>query len=168
MAHSDSPRMYALTSYDDYMCLKPPVLLWVAVLFLSRAITLPFAMGIGQVAGVSADALSAMRGLWSGDLALVPSLIAVVLLYAFFRRVPSASRQVRWIWAHGVAFVAVSAGADLVLSMNSVIRSTEIGDQLLFSSLNAAADGYFLLYVFVARRVRDTFSEFPPPDTAAV
>ena len=81
MARSDSARIYAPTSYDDYLCLKPPLLLWVALLFLSRAITLPFAMGIGQVAGVSAEALAAVRALWSGDIALLPSLIAMVPLY---------------------------------------------------------------------------------------
>jgi hypothetical protein len=164
---NSSSHTYALSAYDNHMCLKPPLLLWVAVLFLSKAITLPLAVGIGHVAGVNADALSAMRGLWSAG-ALLPSFIAAVLLYAFFRRVPSASRQVRWIWARGVVFLTVSAGMDLVLSLISTIRPKEIDDQLLLSSLNAAADAYFLLYILAARRVRDTFSEFPPPELAGV
>src|SRR5277367_4682461 len=116
MRNPGSSHTYALSHYDDYMCLKPPLLLWIAVFFLSKAITMPLAAGMGHVAGVSDDALSAMRGLWSADGALFPSAIAAVLLYAFFRRLPSASRQVRWIWAHGVALLAASAAIDLVLS----------------------------------------------------
>lgn len=33
-------RRYTPSSYDDYFCLKPPVLLWIAALYLSRAVVL--------------------------------------------------------------------------------------------------------------------------------
>src|ERR1700687_5274283 len=91
---------YASSYYDDHLCLKPPLLLWAAVLYLSRSITLPIAMALGHFAGVDSSAITAFRGLWSLD-GLIPSAIAAVMLYALCRRVPSASRPVRWIWAHG-------------------------------------------------------------------
>lgn len=37
------PRTYSPASYDDNWCLKPPLLLWVALIYLSRAISLPVA-----------------------------------------------------------------------------------------------------------------------------
>jgi hypothetical protein len=162
MGHSDSSHAYPLSHYDDQMCLKPPLMLWVAVFYLSRAITLPIAMAIGHFAGVDSKAIDAFRGLWSLD-ALVPSLIAAAFLYTLCRRVPAAPQSVRWIWAHGRAFLGVSAVLDIALLVVGAIRQGEISDQSLLSLIAAVADLYFLVYILAARRVRDAFSEFPPP-----
>lgn len=158
-SHSHS---YAASHYDHHMCLKPPLLLWVAVLYLSRVVTLPIAMAIGHFAGVDSSAITAFRGLWSVD-GLIPSLIAAVILYTLCRRVPGASRPVRWIWAHGQHFLAVSAILDIIVSMIALIRQGEINDQSLLSLMAAAIDLYFLVYILAARRVRHAFSEFPAP-----
>jgi hypothetical protein len=166
MRHVYSPHAYSSSNYDDHFCLKPPLLLWVAVLYLSRAITLPVVVGIGSFAGVNKDAISLLRSFWTAD-ALLPSLSAAAILYTLCRRVPTASRQVRWIWARGHLFLAASAGMDLIVSLIAPIRLREINDQVLLSLLAAAMDLYFLLYILAARRVRDTFAEFPPPDSAA-
>jgi hypothetical protein len=144
------------------MCLKPPLLLWVAVLYLSRTITLPVAMAIGHFAGVDASAITVFRGLWSID-GLIPSLIAAVILYTLCRRVPAASALVRWIWARGRIFLAVSAFLDMALLLIALIRQGEINDQSLLSLIAAVVDLYFLVYILAARRVRHAFSEFPPP-----
>jgi hypothetical protein len=164
--HSHDQKSYSESSYDNYLCLKPPLLLWLAVLYLCRAVTLPAAMGIGTFAGVNADAIALFHGLWNMQ-TLLPSLIALCVLYALCRRVPNASVPVRWIWANGRILLAVSAGMDLALSLISLIRHGEIDDQAMMSLLAAAADAYFLLYILLARRVRDAFSEFPPPLDAA-
>jgi len=151
------------------MCLKPPLLLWVAVLYLSRAITLPVAMAIGHFTGVDSRAISSFRAFWSLD-ALIPSLIAVVILYALCRRVPTAPRQVRWIWARGQVFLAVAALLDMALIFMALIRQGEITESSLLPLIAAAVDAYFLMYILAARRVRHAFSEFPmpsgPPDPA--
>ena len=162
MRHSYPSHSYPSSHYDDQMCLKPPMLLWVAVLYLSRAITLPVAMAIGHFAGVDATAITLFRGLWSVD-ALIPSLIAAVILYALCRRVPSASKGVRWIWARGRIVLAVSAVLDMALLSIALIRRGEINDQSLLSLFAAVLDGYFLVYILAARRVRHAFAEFPAP-----
>ena len=162
MRHSHPSHSYPPSHYDDQLCLKPPLMLWVAVLYLSRTITLPIAMAIGHFAGVDSSAITVIRGLWSVN-ALVPSLIAAVFLYALCRRVPTASRPVRWIWAHGQIFLAISAVLDIALLVIGLIRQGEINDQSLLSLIAAVVDLYFLVYIFAARRVRDAFSEFPPP-----
>jgi hypothetical protein len=162
MRHSPPSHSYAASYYDDHMCLKPPLLLWVAVLYLSRTITLPVAMAIGHFTGVDASAITVFRGLWSID-GLIPSLIAAVILYTLCRRVPTASAQVRWIWARGRTFLAVSAFLDMALLLIALIRQGEINDQSLLSLIVAVVDLYFLVYLLAARRVRHAFSEFPSP-----
>ena len=144
------------------MCLKPPLLLWAAVFYLSRAITLPVAMAIAHFAGVDSTAITYIRAFWSLD-ALVPSLIAAVILYTLCRRVPTASRLVRWIWARGRIFLAVSAISDLALTLFALNGKADINDQSLLSVFAALIDVYFLAYILAARRVRHVFEEFPAP-----
>src|SRR5271165_4327951 len=162
MRHSYPSHPYAASCYDDQMCLKPPLLLWVVVLYLSRALTLPIAMAIGHFAGVDSRAITALRAYWSLD-SLGPSLIAVLILYVLCRRVPTAPAWVRWVWARGRMFVAVALILDIAVLTIGFLRQGEINDSSLMSVVAAAVDLYFFVYILAARRVRDAFSEFPPP-----
>jgi hypothetical protein len=147
------------------MCLKPPPLLWVAVLYFSRAIMLPIAMAIGHFGGVDARAIDAFRELWSAEL-LIPSAIAAVMLYTLCRRLPTASKQVRWLWAHGRMVLTVAGVLDIAVLSIGLVRQGEINDQRMWSAFAVAADLYFLVYILAARRVRHALAEFPPPLTA--
>jgi Protein of unknown function (DUF2919) len=162
MRHTYPSLPYPASYYDDLMCLKPPLLLWVAVLYFSRAITLPVAMAIGHFAGVDSRAIASFHAFWSID-ALLPSLIAVLVLYALCRRVPTAPRLVRWIWARGRILLAVAAVLDMALIGIALIRQADVSDLSLLSLVAAAVDAYFLAYILAARRVRQAFSEFPAP-----
>jgi hypothetical protein len=162
LRHSHPTHTYPASHYDDQMCLKPPFLLWVAILYLSRAVTLPIVMALGHFAGVDEKAITLFRGMWSAD-ALVPSAIAAVMLYALVRRVSTASPQVRWIWAHGRIVLAVSAVLDIALLAIALIRRGEINDQTIWLLVAAGGDLYFLVYILAARRVRHVFLEFPAP-----
>ncbi len=162
--HSHRSSAYPSSHYDHQLCLKPPLLLWVAVFYLSRAITLPIAMAVGHFAGVDPAAIAVVRDLWSVD-GLIPSLMAAIMLYALCRRVPTSSKTVRWVWAHGRILLAVAASLDIVLLMIAPLLRRELDDQSLPSVLAALVDLYFLIYILAARRVRDAFAEFPaPPD----
>jgi DUF2919 family protein len=154
-------RAYPPSSYDDFMCLKPPLLLWIAVVYLSRAVTLPIVLGFSSMSGGSRD-ISAFVGGFIGVENLLPSLIAALVLFAFMRRAPSGSRAIRWIWARGRILLAISAGADVFFLAAGVASHGERpGDQAGSLILAASLDLYFLAYVLTARRVRDTFSDFP-------
>jgi hypothetical protein len=155
------PDSYPESCFDDDFCLKPPVLLWAAVLFLSRGAALPIVFGLGRFAGVNADALGVLHALWRSD-ALIPAAFAAPVLYSLVRRLPSASRPVRWIWAHGRALLVLSVLADLALAALSIRGFSELGDALP-AICAGIADAYFLLYLLAARRIRDTFTDFPPP-----
>jgi len=144
------------------MCLKPPLLLWLAAIYLARAILLPIGIGIGHIAHVDDKAFVLLRSLWSAE-GLVPALVALPVLYALFRRAPAAGRMTRWFWAHGRMLLVVSAGIDVALTLLHLTRLTELSDQMALSIGAGFGDLYFLAYILFARRVRDAFTDFPPP-----
>ena len=156
---------YSLSSYDDHFCLKPPALLWIAAVFLSRSVLLPFFMAFGSFFGLNSDTVALLREAWNlGSIA--PSLIAAGVLVALIRRYPGAPRAVRWLSQNGRTLLALSAAMDLVCSLigqgSFEVSNTQLPPSWL---LTAAADLYFLAYVLFARRVRDTFRDFPLPAT---
>ena len=128
---------------------------------------MPVAMGIGHYAGVNQDAMHLLRDFWRVD-TLLPALPALPVLYALCRRSPSASRTVRWVWEHGRGLLGTSLAVDITLNARELIPFVGIDDRNLLPIASAVIDVYFLIYVLAARRVRDTFSDFPPPlETAA-
>jgi hypothetical protein len=162
-------RRYDPSNYDEHFCLKPPLLLWLALVYLSRAITLPLAVQISSLAGGSADTTALIRGAFSAY-SLLPSLIAAVVFVALIRRSPSGSRAARWIWARGRILLATSAILDLGLSFVDP-QSGHGGASGAIEArvLTAAFDLYFLVYILAAGRVRDAFAAFPAPaDRASV
>jgi hypothetical protein len=165
MTLSYDPDRYRPSQFDDDMCLKPPPLLWLAVIYLARAVVLPIVIGIGHFAGVNDTAFRSLRALWSAE-AFVPALVALPVLYALFRRAPGAGHATRWLWRHGRILLALSAGLDVALSVVQLATS-QLGDPPVIALGAALADLYFLAYILIARRVRDTFSDFPPPRHAA-
>lgn len=162
MPHSYNPHSYSASNYDDEMCLKPPLLLWLAVLFLCRAIMLPVVIGIGHVAGVNADAMTQLREFWSAD-QLVPAVIAIPVLCALCWRSGSAPDALRRVWARGRVILALSAAVDIALPIASQLAQRQITDQFVVTLFASGVDVYFFMYILAARRVRDTFLDFPAP-----
>ncbi|HEV2269413.1 MAG TPA: DUF2919 family protein [Steroidobacteraceae bacterium] len=160
------PRTYSPSSYDDNFCLKPPALLWLAVLYLSRAFVLLVIYDLSSLSGVSPETVAMLHGAVS-IYALVPALVAAPVLYAFLRRAPSSAKLVRWFWSHGRTILILAAILDCQVSIGA---SGMIGGDV--ANLNAGAllaalfDIYFLVYILATRRVRDAFADFPPPAPA--
>jgi hypothetical protein len=159
--HQPDRGRYPESLYDDDYCLKPPTLLWVALVYLSRGALLPLLAGLGHYANVSADAMAVMRSFWRPDL-LLPGLFAVPVLFSLMRRSPRASQPVRSIWRNGRALLAVAAASDIVLSLYSLKSHGDLDGEAFVTLGACAVDAYFLLYVVLARRIRDTFADFPP------
>jgi Protein of unknown function (DUF2919) len=161
---------YHLACYDDNFCLKPPVLLWIALVFLSRGVMLPLLVGVMSMTGLSPDAKGMLQGLMS--LPSVPSsIIGAAVLLAALRRAPKASGVMRWIWRHGLVLLAIAAVGDAVTSLATapIVRGTTSDTTSLTvwaPVLAATYDVYFLAYLLSVRRVRDTFAQFPLPLTA--
>jgi DUF2919 family protein len=151
---------YSLSSYDDYLCVKPPLLLWIAALFLARSIVVPIGFGLVRFAGVPADAVALLQGVWNPG-ALLPSAIGAAVLYAMIRRIPGAAAPVRWISTHGRILLVIAACADLIQWLVAVVSSDQPALRDPSDLLVPGFDLYFLIYLLVAQRVRDTFSDFP-------
>jgi Protein of unknown function (DUF2919) len=152
---------YDHSSYDAHFCLKPSLMLWITMLYLSRAIVLPIFAQLADLGGSETKTL--MRGLFD-VYALLPALLAVVVLAALPLRSPSRGRVVRWVWARGRAFLALSAILDLALPWaNSFLRDQPLAEQTLGAVLVEGFDLYFLVFIITSRRVRDVFSSFPAP-----
>jgi hypothetical protein len=151
---------YSLSDYDKHFCLKPPVPLWAALFFLSRAVTLPFLLGIGGFAGIDQNTRALFNGLLDWP-TMIPSAIAAAVVIALVRRHPSASRPIRWIWGHGRVLLAVAAGLDMVLSI--LTSPLSHGELSALPFVTVLIDLYLLAYILAARRVRDVFADFPQP-----
>lgn len=159
-------RTYSPSSYDDNFCLKPPGLLWLAVLYLSRAFLLLVIYVVSSLSRVSPDALATLRGTVN-IYAFVPSLVAAPVLVALLRRAPSAARLVRWFWAHGRTMLILAAVLDCAASIGSSgFIDGDVANLNPVSLLTALFDIYFLVYILATQRVRDVFADFPPPAAA--
>lgn len=161
------PLTYSPSSYDNHFCLKPPALLWLAAIYLSRAMVLIFAADIAWVARAGNDVVTMLRGAAS-VYALIPSVIAAPVLFALVARAPTSRKLVRWIWTHGRAILIVAAILDFVASLAaSGIVGGDAADLSAGFLVAAAFDVYFLVYIVATRRVRDVFADFPTPEQAA-
>lgn len=158
-------RTYNPSSYDDNFCLKPPALLWLAILYLSRAFVLLVIYDVSYLAGVSPETVTMLRGAVS-IYALVPALVAAPVLYALLRRAPSSTKLVRWFWSHGRTILVLAAIVDCQVSIGgSGMIGGDVANLNAGPLLAALFDIYFLVYVLATRRVRDAFADFPPPAT---
>jgi Protein of unknown function (DUF2919) len=152
---------YDPASYDANFSLKPPMLLWLAMLYLARAVLLPFVGGVSSMSG-SADVAALTRS-GTDTVSMIPAAMALLVLFACARRRPSGSRFTRFIWANGRIILALSAAADLALAILDLYRqSSFIGSSgSLLLILRAIFDIYFPIFIFVSRRVHDVFEDFP-------
>jgi hypothetical protein len=123
---------------------------------------LPVVIGIGHVAGVNADAMTQLREFWSAD-QLVPAVIAIPVLCALCWRSGSAPDALRGIWARGRVILALSAAVDIALPIAAQLVQRQTTDQFVVTLFASGVDVYFLVYILAARRVRDTFVDFPAP-----
>ena len=157
---------YDPSSYDGNFCLKPPALLWLATLYLSRAFVLIIASDIARMTRIGSDVATMLNGA-ANAYALVPSLVAAPLLYALIFRAPTSPKPVRWIWANGRSFLVAAAILDFAATVAaSGVIGGDIADLSAGFLLAAVFDAYFLVYVVATRRVRDVFADFPPSELA--
>jgi hypothetical protein len=159
-----NPLRYDLDAYDQYLSLKPPGLLILALLFLCRSYLIPIMMLATSLGGSRTEQFGAL--VYGGNplVSLIAGIPALFVLYALRRRTPQSDRFAMWAWQHGRMLLSGSALAQLVPSVRALASDsfafgggTE-GAAALFSIFLAA---FLLLYVNVSSRVRDVFADFP-------
>jgi len=154
------PDTYAPSDYDDHFCLKPPFLLWLVMLYLSRGILLPLMIGLSASGGGNSQSIMFLKDVFKAN-ALLPALIAAPVLLALLRRSPRASAPFRWLWTHGRSLLVLSALADFAIALCTAWVDGTMDEPAFGAIVSAAIDVYFLLYVLTVRRVRDSFADFP-------
>ncbi len=153
-------KSYDLGSYDHNFCLKPPLMLWLEMLYLTRAVLIPFLSAVSSMGG-AVEASSVTRG-YFGFADFVCAALAMIVLLAFLRRTPSASEFWRRIWSFGRILLAAAAMFDLSVSLYRFLQITEtdtMRSELLL--LACTVDAYIVVYLLRSRRIRDVFSDFP-------
>jgi hypothetical protein len=152
---SYDPRKYDYGCYDQYFCLKPPLLLILAIVFLCRGFLMPFIVLLTSVKRAAGDTAALVSGS-EHAVSMLAAVPAVLVLYAMIRRVPEANRFARWAWKHARFLLTLSILFDVSLG----IVTLHLHEQAL-TAVRLALDLYILIYIHSAKRVKDTLSDFP-------
>ena len=89
------------------------------------------------------------------------AVLFAAVLYLFIRRVPTASRAVRWAWSRGKVLLLISAMLDVAANFARLPRDGVFNDLSVISCMSIAIDLVIIGYGMMSRRVRDTFADFP-------
>lgn len=154
-----APR-YDIDCYDRHACLKAPFLLSLAIVFACREYLLPIIVLLASMKGQSyaIDFLLQDRH----TLALLSEAPALLVGYAFVRRVPSGDLFARWIWKVGRALLATAVLLDIYLAAHDLHLSVRrFHDEDFLTIARVVIDIAILSYLGLSSRVKDVFAEFP-------
>jgi len=149
---------YAPERYDDHLCLKVPVTLWLCLLFLVRHLLL---LGITFLP-TTGEEITVLRELIRPEY-LLADLIALPVLIAGFRRRPQSPRWMPRLWRLGRGLLLASAGLYLLLLGAYLLTSA----RPLTATLNEASLISLLLnlaiiaYLLRSPLLRDLFAQWP-------
>lgn len=150
----------AVQPVNRFGCAEPTLLLWL-VCFYGLSHILFLMPVIRQMVGAWSE-VSANPLYLSGD------IIAVVLLYTWFNRIPEAGRGFRLIWQYGEGLLILaylwSAGCLFWLNKAVLLNS----DHRHFAAVVflLALDLAIIVYLLRSPQVKAVFASFPPPDQA--
>jgi len=154
-------KKYDINDYDENLCLRVSPVMWIAILFLFRA----YLIALLSVVNFS-DKLALINMFYSNHLQLSLGALAgipvFVVLFAWRNRKPGASVRTRWIWRNGRSFLVASAGLNII----AVFLPTLTGMSHRVDTIGqaqVALSGAVLVFLFISKRVSDTFSDFPKP-----
>ena len=152
-------RNYRYEHFDHDLALRPDFWLLSVMLYLSRGFVLPF---IAAAFGRGADGHMAyiLEGTKHPLPFIVSSLPALLIIISWSKRVPDAGRVTRFIWAWGRWFLIGSAVLDASFIM-VLDRSFHQDLEIILMIL----DMVVLSFLFLSKRVKDVFSDFPVPET---
>ena len=163
-------KVYSFEEYDKYLCLKPSRGLWLAVLFL----LLPFVIMLltflfGGRGGDTTIMKDIQNVLYPDDLALIlaflSSVPALIFIYAWIRRKPGASENVKKICRNGAVMLSATAIMNVIIIFVPLL--TGVAHRIHWISwVQAGLSLVIIAYLHSSQRVKDTFSDFPADDRA--
>lgn len=154
-------KQYPVSEYDSHFSLKVNLSTWGALLFLAR----PFVILLISIAN-RRDKMGLMNFFYHDPIAMTidifAALPALLVIFAWVRRLPAASDPIRWIWSHGRSLLLLAtliniASVFLPLAWNPNVR-------MQIPELSKLAICVAILFMLVkSKRIKDTFDDFPPP-----
>jgi hypothetical protein len=169
MEKSHYVRRYGFECLDRNCCLKPPLGLVVAMVYLCKSLLLPLVIALASAKGSSPS----LRWLLGGEqhplLMIGLAVPALMVLYAWLNRVPTSDAFSQWAWRRGAFLLALSAFAQASLATFDLVTSPGFlqGYGLVWESEDLAAllsivlHGLVIAYVTRSARARATFADFP-------
>lgn len=151
-------KIYRASAYDENLCIKVGLGLWLAILFLLR----PYVVMILSLANMS-DHTQLIHLVYPGDgvfaLGAIAALPAVALFLAWTKRRPGAGRTARWVWHRGRMLMMLSALCNLITAVIPMLPGHSGFSFIALIQILATIGVMF--YIMRSVRVRDTFQDFP-------
>ena len=152
---------YPFNAYDNNLCLKPSLGMWLVMLFFLRPYVI-IAMSLSN----KADRLGGIKMFGLGESLIysaIAALPAMLIIYAWIKRQPEAGAFVRWIWAHGRILLAGSGLFTIlyIVLLQVFIKSIKLS---FIEAVPVLVCPIILYYLYKSERVKDTFADFPKND----
>lgn len=152
---------YPESAYDEYLCIKPTVLMWVIIAFLFR----PFIVLIASVVN-KADRVGILNTFYPdrsaafwGAMASIP---AIFLLISWLKKQPGASAIIRRGWHHGRALLISSLLLNMcMLLWHEFMRSASLQNISGLTMIQLGICVFAIYYLLRSQRLADAFSDFP-------
>jgi hypothetical protein len=163
-------KLYTFSDYDSYMSLKLNFEIWLIIVYFLR----PFILEISTIQmgrGAKSDSVSGLKDMVYPDdfgffMAFAVTMPVLLLMFAYVKRKPGASRLVRKIWHGGRTLLVVTAGLNVVIIFVPFVLDLAHSINMLGWGQLAVAL-YIIFYLFTTQRVKDTFADFPKDDSGS-
>jgi hypothetical protein len=163
-------KLYSFSDYDKYMSLKPNFEMWLMIVYFLR----PFILKISTIQmgmGAKSDSVSGLKDMvypnnFGFFIAFAATIPVLLLLFAYVKRKPGASRLVHNIWHGGRILLVMTALLNVVIIfVPFVLDLTHSINMLGWGQLAIAL--YIIFYLYTTQRVKDTFADFPKDDSGS-
>jgi len=158
-------KLYGFGDYDKQFTLKISAELWLVIAYLMRpfiAVLSSFRMGRGGGGDSGVDRFRLM--LYPDDFSLMLGILTTVpvllVFFAYARRKPASGPLLRAIWHKGAALLALAAVFNIALVFIPLLTGAMTRVHMA-GWIQVGLATAILVYLFMSRRVRDTFQDFP-------
>lgn len=149
---------YAPERYDEHLCLKVPVTLWLALLFLVRHLLL---LGITFLP-TTGEEIKVLRELVRPEY-LISDVFTLPVLAAAVRRRPQAPQWMRSVWPASRVLLTLSAGLyPLLLTTTALLSPRPLTHAVNEASLISAFLSLAIIaYLWRSPITKDLFRQWP-------
>jgi len=154
-------KVYPFSAYDSNLCLKPDLGMWLVFAFLLRPYLVPLLSVVNRK-----DKMGLINLVYADRYAMVFGAIAAIpaifVLYAFTKRAPEATDNIKRIWQRGRELLLAATLLNVLVVFFPVLVG--LVDQVnTIGWVQCGICIFIIYYLFSDKRVRDTFADFPKP-----